>query len=106
MGRYTLVSSDLHAHLSTRLRRSVRLATKKGSSSWLSALPALSDSGFILHKAAIRDALALRYGWPSLCTPTSVSNTAYLVPHKGSLITISPGFLAEICLNVSMEPEL
>jgi len=41
----------------------VDLATVKGASSWLSAYP-LMEHGFVLHKSAFHDALALHYGWP------------------------------------------
>ena len=45
------------------LQRSVRAASEKGASAWLTALP-IEEHGFALHKVAFRDALALRYGWP------------------------------------------
>ena len=49
----------------------VELAQEKGASTWLTVLP-VDEHGFALHKSAIRDALALRYGWrpqgmPSVC---------------------------------------
>ena len=57
------VSNDLPVSL----KRSVELASEKGASSWLSALP-IQEHGFCLHKGAFRDALCLRYGWkPPLC---------------------------------------
>ena len=40
----------------------MELASEKGASSWLTALP-LTEFGFSLHKGAFRDAVALRYGW-------------------------------------------
>ena len=46
------------------------LVQEKGASSWLTALP-IDEFGFTLHKSAIRDALALRYGWPPSRTPTT-----------------------------------
>ena len=54
------------------LRRAVDLAKEKGSSTWLTALP-LVEHGFVFHKGAFHDALALRYGWtpsemPLMCT--------------------------------------
>ena len=62
---------DLTQLLPDRLQRSVKLASEKGSSTWLTVLP-LSEHGFTLHKGAFHDALALRYGWtphrlPSNC---------------------------------------
>ena len=56
------VCSDLCPQLSTTLQKAVTLASEKGASSWLSALP-LREYGFALHKTAFHDALALRYGW-------------------------------------------
>ena len=46
---FAIVSSNLHVYLSSRLRRSVKLATEKGASSWLSALP-LSNSLFYIRQ--------------------------------------------------------
>ena len=65
-------AGDLMELLPDSLQRSVKLASEKGSSTWLTVLP-LSEHGFALHKEAFHDALALRYGWtpdrlPSKCT--------------------------------------
>lgn len=49
--------------MSPDLQRSVRAASEKGASAWLTALP-IEEHGFALHKGAFRDALALTYGWP------------------------------------------
>ena len=58
---YSDTSSSLHSHLSHSLQTALDLATIRGASAWLSALP-LSEYGFNLHKAAFHDAIALRYG--------------------------------------------
>ena len=63
---------DLMELLPDSLQRSVKLASEKGSFTWLTVLP-LSEHGFALHKGAFQDSLALRYGWtpdklPSKCT--------------------------------------
>ena len=50
---------ELTVVLPDSLRRSVELASEKGSSTWLTLLP-LSEHGFALHKGAFHDALALR----------------------------------------------
>ena len=55
-------ASNINGQLSPQLKRSVDLATEKGSSSWLSVLP-LEEHGFYLHKGEFRDAICLRYGW-------------------------------------------
>ena len=52
------------------LNRAVLLASEKGASSWLTALP-LQQHGFSLHKGAFRDALCLRYGWTPERLPTN-----------------------------------
>ena len=59
----TQALENLKSDLPEVLKRSVELASERGASSWLSALP-ISDFGFKLHKGAFCDALALRYGWP------------------------------------------
>ena len=48
--RQDQLAEDIHAQLSPQLKR-VELASTKGSSSWLTALP-LSDHGFFLHKGS------------------------------------------------------
>ena len=49
---------DLLELLPDNLQRSVKLASEKGSSTWLTVLP-LSEHGFALHKGAFCDVLAL-----------------------------------------------
>ena len=51
-----------------RTRRNVELATKKGASSWLTALP-LKAVGYTLNKQEFHDSVCLRYGWPIHKTP-------------------------------------
>ena len=46
-----------------------KIASVPGSSSWLMSLP-IEEHGFCLHKGAFVNALALRYGWTPLRTPT------------------------------------
>ena len=53
------------------MKCSIQLASKKGASSWLNALP-LSNHGFDLTKTKFRDGIALRYTWeaknmPAIC---------------------------------------
>ena len=105
--------------LPPKLQRSIMLACKKGSSSWLTALP-LADQGFALHKSAFRDALCLRYGWqpqllPShcICGMTMSVEHALSCPFGGfpsirhnELRDITAALLSEICHNVSVEPNL
>ena len=46
----------------------IQLASEKGASSWLNALP-LSKHGFDLMKTEFRDVIALRYTWEAKNTP-------------------------------------
>ena len=64
LNRSTILSeaADLKGKLNDTLQRAMELASEKGASSWLTALP-LAEFGFSLHKGAFRDAVALRYGW-------------------------------------------
>ena len=50
-------------HSSPDLQRAIELASEKGASAWLTALP-LDELGFHLHKAAFGDGISLCYGWP------------------------------------------
>ena len=49
---------ELKNRLPNSLRQCVAAGEEKGVSSWLSAIP-LESHGFVLHKRAFRDALAL-----------------------------------------------
>jgi hypothetical protein len=51
-------AGDVLELLPDNLQRSVKLASEKGSSTWLTVLP-LSEHGFALHKGAFCDVLAL-----------------------------------------------
>ena len=109
----------LKSTLSRSLQRAVDLAQEKGASSWLTVLP-LMDMGFCLHKSAFRGALALRYGWPSLLTPSHCAcGTHFSVDHalscpKGGFPSIrhneihdlTANLLSEVCSDVSIEPDL
>ena len=110
---------ELTVVLPDSLRRSVELASEKGSSTWLTVLP-LSEHGFTLHKGAFHDALALRYGWtpdrlPSNCTcGASFSVEHALSCAKGGFPSIrhneirdlTATLLTEVCNDVCIEPEL
>ena len=65
-------ASELRTRLPACLQRAVDLAQERGASSWLTALP-IQEFGFTLHKSAFRDAIALRYGWSPLNTPSHCS---------------------------------
>ena len=79
--KHSKAAGDLLEHLPDNLQRSVKLASEKGSSTWLTVLP-LSEHGFALHKGAFHDALALRYGWtPNRLPSKCVCGDSFSVEH-------------------------
>ena len=67
--------------LTSPMQLAMDLAQEKGASSWLTALP-LEEHGFILHKSAFRDAMALRYGWvPSQIPSHCVCGQPFTIQH-------------------------
>ena len=95
------------------------LAQEKGASWWLTTLP-LEEHGFILHKSAFRDAMALRYCWvpsqiPSHCVcgqPFTIQLVLQCprggfpsIRHNG-LRDLTASLLKETCHGVATEPSL
>ena len=73
--------TELLAILPAKQKRSVEIASEKGASSWLNALP-IARHGFALHKSAFRDAICLRYGWqPPLLPSHCICGSIYTVEH-------------------------
>ena len=119
LNTYSKTSSELRQQLEPTLQRAVELASVKGASNWLTTLP-LNEHGFALHKSAFQDALALRYGWPLLRTPTLCAcGASFSVDHvlscpKGGLPSLrhneirdlTATLLTEVCSQVCTEPEL
>ena len=109
------VSNDLPVSL----KCSVELASEKGASSWLSALP-IQEHGFCLHKGVFHDALCLRYGWkPPLLPSRCVCDKPFSVEHALScsygefpsirhneIRNLTAHLMSEVCHNVGIEPEL
>ena len=101
------------------LRRCVSIATSKGSSSWLTALP-IAEHGFALSKAAFRDALRLRYGLQLENLPTScVCGEDFTTDHALNCPTggypsirhnqvrdLLVSLMDEVCIDVRAEPQL
>ena len=112
-------ASLLRAAIPKSLQRAMDLAQEKGASSWLTSLP-LEEFGLTLHKGAFRDAIALRYGWQPLHTPTTCAcGTSFSVEHalscpKGGFPIIrhneirdlTANLMAEVCHDVCIEPTL
>ena len=77
----TTDASSLRGELTPTLQKAMDLARERGSSSWLTSLP-LEEHGFVLHKGAFVDALALRYGWVPSRTPSSCEcGASFTVEH-------------------------
>ena len=109
-------AADLKAKLPADLQRAMDL---RGASSWLTSLP-IEEFGFTLHKGAFRDALALRYGWSPVNTPSHCScGSQFSVQHalscpKGGFPTLrhnevrdlTAALMTEVCHDVCVEPHL
>ena len=101
------------------LARRMDELSRKGPSSWLTALP-LKEHGFHLSKQEFRDGLALRYDWPLLDVPTKCAcgvlfSTAHaMCCPRGGFPTIRHNevrdmvgeLLTEVCHAVAIEPQL
>ena len=112
-------AEEIRELLPVSLRRAVDLAKEKGSSTWLTALP-LVEHGFVLHKGAFHDALALRYGWtpsemPSMCTCGSKFSVEHALScakggfpsiRHNEICNLTATLLTEVCHNVRIEPGL
>ena len=102
-----------------RTQRALDLATKKGSSAWLTVLP-FQDLDFNLNKREFRDAVKLRYDWPVEDIPcTCACGEAFTVDHSmicklGGFITqrhselrdLEAEFLSMVRSDVEIEPVL
>ena len=97
----------------------LKLASEKGSSSWLNALP-LEKYGFHLTKGEFRDGLCFRYSWepkntPSVC-PCSKKFTlahalqcpkgGYTIMRHNEIRDTFANFMDEVCHDVQIEPKL
>ena len=117
--RFTDCFSTLSSTLPSNLQLSLKLAGKKGASSWLSTLP-LECHGFALHKGDFCGAVALRYGWtpqnlPSNCVcgrsntvehALSCRNGAFPTIRHNNIRDLTAELMSEVCHDVSMEPSL
>ena len=112
-------ATELSDTLPSSLCSSVTVASERGASAWLTALP-LECYGFALHKGAFRDALALRYGWPLKYTSEQCAcGTAFSADHAltcqyggylshrhNEIRNITAELMRETCRDVSIEPQL
>jgi len=77
--KYKNLSSNFSSLHSIGLQLSLKLAGKKGASSWLSSLP-LECHGFALHKGDFCDAITLHYGWSPQDLPANCDVTVLNMP--------------------------
>ena len=110
---------QLKTSLPRRTRRAVDLASEKGASSWLTAIP-LKDMNFDLSEREFRDALRLCYDWaipdsPSVCVCGCDFNADYaMICQRGGLIIqrhneirdLEAELLDMVCHDVAVEPIL
>ena len=115
---------EQHSNFSSKLRwclsqLALDLATEKGASDWLTALP-LQEYWFALHKSVFLDANVLCYGWSLLRTPALCGcGYSFSVEHalscpKGRFPSIRHNeirdliakLLTEVYSQVAVEPEL
>ena len=81
------------------------LAQEKGASTLLTSLP-IQEFGFTLHKRAFQDAMALRYNWQPLRTPsTCACGTKFSIEHalscpKGGFPSIRHDEVRDLTANL------
>ena len=102
-----------------RIQRILDVASEKGSSVWLTALP-LKEQGFNLNKREFRDAVKLRYDWPiddipyiCVCGDTFTVDHAMICKRGGFVIMrhnelrdLEAELLNIVCSDVQVEPVL
>lgn len=110
---------ELMEKMPTTLKRAVEVASEKGASTWLTAIP-LAEHGFLLSKGEFHDALHFRFGWqPSRLPRTCVCGKAFTIDHSvicsyggfpslrhNELRDITAKLMTQVCHNVGTEPAL
>ena len=110
---------NVRESLPQKTQRATDLATEKGASNWLTALP-LKDMGYNLNKGEFRDAVKLRYDWEIDDKPTvCVCGDAFTIDHamicrRGGFIIqrhnelrdLEADLLKMVCSDVEIEPVL
>ena len=112
-------AADHKSRLPLNLQRAVDLASEKGASSWVTALP-LSSHGLVLHKGMFRDALCLRYNWPPSYMPIicvcgsdfsiehalTCKTGGFIIMRHNEIRDLLANLLTDVCHNVILEPHL
>ena len=110
---------ELYENSNAELRRSLDLASQKGSSIWLNTLP-IEKQGYALNKQEFHDAVALRYnfkicGLASLCacgTQNSLDHAlicklgGYTIMRHNEVRNTEADLMREVCRDVQLEPVL
>lgn len=95
------------------------MASDKGASAWLTALP-IQEHGFALHRAAFHDVIVFRYAWLPSCLPVDCAcgkSFTCSVEHASSCVkgsfpslrhneirSLSASLVSEVCSYVCTEP--
>ena len=112
-------AQSIRSQAPPHLQRAIELAQEKGASSWLTTVP-LKEHKFVLHKRALQDALALRYGWSLRGVPThcacgalfsvehelSCAKGGFTIVRHNEVRDLTANLLSEVCHNVCTEPSL
>ena len=101
------------------MKYTIQLASEKGASSWLNALP-LSKHGFDLTKTEFLDGIALRYTWelkntPAICPhgkkfslthALHCANSGYTHLRHNEIRDVFAKLMDDVCHDVQIEPKL
>ena len=101
------------------MKYTIQLASEKGASSWLNALP-LSKHGFDLTKTEFRDGIALRYTWEAKNTPAicpcgkefslnhalHCAKGGYTHLRHNEIRDVFANLMDGVCHDVQIEPKL
>ena len=101
------------------MKYTIQLASEKGASSWLNALP-LSKHGFDLTNTEFRDGIALRYTWeaknePAICPcgkEFSLTHALYCAKggythlRQNEIRDVFANLMDDVCHDVQIEPKL
>ena len=112
-------SEQVNNSLPTKTKRAVELATEKGASNWLTAMP-MKDAGFDLNKREFRDAISLRYDWeipdlPGVCVCGDLFSVdhamicrkgGFIIQRHNELRDLEAELLSLVCNDVETEPVL
>ena len=112
-------AENLKQTLTDTQKRAMLLASGRGASNWLTTLP-IEEFGFILHKGAFHDPLALRYDWKPNRTPSkcpcgssfsmehalSCPKGGFPIIRHNEIRDLTANLLTEVCHEVSVFPDL